>query len=182
MWSRHLMAVAVACGLAVLSGCATIPEDALVLTPDSMERRQLQTRRIEGIDESGLLSASAGVLQDLGFNIDESETRLGVIVASKDRSAVTGGQVLGAVLLALMGAYSDIDKTQKIRVSLVTRPGLSQDREPLPNTQLLRITIQRIVTNTSGMVTRIESIEEPAIYQEFFDKLSKSVFLEVQQI
>jgi hypothetical protein len=52
----------------------------------------------------------------------------------------------------------------------------------LPNTQLLRITIQRIVTNTSGMVTRIESIEEPAIYQEFFDKLSKSVFLEVQQI
>lgn len=176
------MTVAAVCALSAVSGCATIPEDALVLTPDSLERRQLQTRRIDGIDESGLLSASAGVLQDLGFNIDESETRLGVIVASKDRSAVTGGQVLGAVLLALMGAYSDIDKTQKIRVSLVTRPALAQDREPLPNTQLLRITIQRIVTNTSGLVTRIESIEEPEIYQEFFDRLSKSVFLEVQEI
>lgn len=182
MRHRHLMAAVVACGLAASSGCASIPEDALVLTPDSLERRQLQTRRIDGIDESGLLSASAGVLQDLGFNIDESETRLGVIVASKDRSAVTGGQVLGAVLLALMGTYSEIDKTQKIRVSLVTRPGLTQDRQPMPDTQLLRITIQRIVINTGGMVTRIESIEEPEIYQEFFDKLSKSVFLEVQQI
>jgi hypothetical protein len=182
MSSRHWLAVALACGVLALPGCASIPEDALILSPDSMERRQLQTRRIEGIDESGLLSASAGVLQDLGFNIDESETRLGVIVASKDRSAVTGGQVLGAVLLALMGAPTDIDKTQKIRVSLVTRPALAQDRQPLPDTQLLRITIQRIVTNTGGQVTRIESIEEPVIYQEFFDKLSKSVFLEVQEI
>jgi hypothetical protein len=182
MRSRHFMAVAVALSLSTLPGCASIPKDALVLTPDSMERRQLQTRRIDGIDEPGLLSASAGVLQDLGFNIDESETRLGVIVASKDRSAVTGGQVLGAVLLALMGGYPDIDKTQKIRVSLVTRPALAQDGQPLPKTQLLRITIQRIVTNTGGQVTRIESIEEPEIYQEFFDRLSKSVFLEVQQI
>ncbi len=176
------MAVALACSLSALSACASIPEDALVLAPDSLERRQLQTRRIDGIDEAGLLSAAAGVLQDLGFNIDESETRLGVIVASKDRSAVTGGQVLGAVLLALMGAPTDIDKTQKIRVSLVTRPALAQDRLPLADTQLLRITIQRIVTNTGGQVTRIESIEEPQIYREFFDKLSKSVFLEVQEI
>lgn len=176
------MAVAVTCSLFALHGCASIPKDALVLTPDSMERRQLQTRRIDGIEEAGLLSASAGVLQDLGFNIDESETRLGVIVASKDRSAVTGGQVLGAVLLALLGTYSDIDKTQKIRVSLVTRPALGQDGEPLASTQLLRITIQRIVINTGGQVTRVESIEEPEIYQEFFDRLSKSVFLEVQQI
>lgn len=183
MSSRHLTAIVVMCSLAALGGCATIPKDALVLTPDSLERRQLQTRRIEGIDEAKLLSATAGVLQDLGFNLDESETRLGVIVASKDRSAVTGSQVLGAVLVALFGGgYMDVDKSQKIRVSIVTRPALAQDGKPMLETQLLRITIQRIVTNTSGMVTRIESIEEPEIYQEFFEKLSKSVFLEVQQI
>ena len=183
MHSRHLAAIVVVCSLSALGGCATIPKDALVLSPDSLERRQLQTRRIDGIDEGKLLSATAGVLQDLGFNIDESETRLGVIVASKDRSAITGGQVLGAVLLALFGAgYTDVDKSQKIRVSVVTRPALAEGGVPQANTQLIRITIQRIVTNTSGMVTRIESIEKPEIYQEFFDRLSKSVFLEVQQI
>lgn len=182
MRSRYLAPILVACGLAAMSGCATIPEDALVLTPDSLERRQLQTRRIEGISEKDLLGAAAEVLQDLGFNIDESETRLGVIVASKERSAVHGGQVLGAVLLALLGAPTDIDKLQRIRVSLVTRPALAQDGHAMADTELLRITIQRIVTNTGGAVTHVDSIEEPRIYQEFFDKLSKSIFLEVHQI
>lgn len=182
MRSRAWAALIAVSGALASAGCATIPKDALVLTPDSLERRQLQTRRIEGISEKDLLAASTGVLQDLGFNLDESETRLGVIVASKDRSAVTKSQVLGAVLLALLGSYTDVDKTQKIRVSLVTRPALAQDGTALADTQLIRITIQRIVTNTAGLVTRVESIEEPEIYQEFFDKLSKSIFLEVHQL
>lgn len=169
-------------GLLLSSGCATIPDDALVLAPDTLERRQLQTRRIDGISEKKLLNASAGVLQDLGFNIDESETRLGVIVASKDRSAFTPSQLAGAIALALFGANMPIDKTQKIRVSLVTRPALASDGSIRPDSQVLRITIQRMVWNTANQVSRIESIDEPEIYQAFFDKLSKSVFLELQQI
>jgi len=110
--------------------------------------RQLQTRRIDGIGEKDLLYSAAGVLQDVGFNIDESETRLGVIVASKDRSAVTASQVAGAVLLAMLGAYMPADKTHKIRVSLVTRPALASDGTVPPDSQFLRITIQRIVWNT----------------------------------
>ncbi len=182
MQSTYRAPVVAACCAVLASACATIPKDALVLTPDSLERRQLQTRRIDGIGEKKLLSAAAEVLQDLGFNIDESETRLGVIVASKDRSAITGSQVLGSVLLALFGGYQPIDKTQKIRVSLVTRPALADDGSALPDTQLIRITIQRIVTNTAGQVTRIESIEEPEIYLKFFESLSKSIFLEVEQL
>jgi hypothetical protein len=183
MNSRVPAAIALAGALAALGACATIPKDALVLAPESLERRQLQTRRIEGISEAGLLSASAGVLQDLGFNIDESETRLGVIVASKDRSAITGSQVLGTVLLGLVsGYYGDINKTQKIRVSLVTRPAIGQDGEAVADSHLIRITLQRIVRSTSDKVTRIESIEEPDIYQAFFERLSKSVFLEMQEI
>lgn len=170
-----------ACLLAV-GGCAGIPEDALVLSPDSLERRHLQTRRLDGISEKTLLSAAAGVLQDLGFSIDESETALGVIVASKDRSAVTKSQVAGAVLLALLGGYTPIDKTQKIRVSLVSRPVIADGGGGVTDSQYIRITIQRLVWNSEGQLTRIESIEEPEIYLEFFDKLSKSVFLETQQI
>jgi hypothetical protein len=172
----------VALGLAVLGGCATIPQDALQLAPDSLERRQMQTRRIDGIDEKRLLAAAAGVLQDLGFNIDESETKLGVIVASKDRSAFTASQVVAAIALGMLGAPTSIDKTQKIRVSLVTRPALAADGTPRPDSHLIRITIQRVVRNTGDQITRIESIEEPKIYREFFERLSKSIFLEVQAI
>lgn len=175
------MAMGALC-LATLAGCASIPDDALALSPDSLERRQLQTRRIDGIDEKKLLAAAAGVLQDLGFNIDESETRLGVIVASKDRSALTGTQIAGAIVAAMFGIATPIDKTQNIRVSLVTRPAVSSDGVPLGDSHLLRITIQRIVRDVNGQISRIESIEEPNVYQAFFDRLSKSIFLEVQGI
>lgn len=182
MAKHRIATVLVALCLVAASGCATIPKDALVLAPDSLERRQLQTRRIDGVSEKDLLSAAAGVLQDLGFNIDESETRLGVIVASKDRSAFTATQLAGAIALAVFGVSTSIDKTQKIRVSLVTRPALAADGSPRPDSQLLRITIQRMVWNTANQITRIESIEEPEIYRAFFERLSKSVFLEVQEI
>ena len=168
----------------LLQGCATgIPKDALTITPDTLERRQLQTRRFEGTDEKKILAASAGVLQDLGFNLDESETQLGVIVASKDRSAVTGGQVLGAILLAaLSGTYVPTDKTQKIRVSLIVRPTDLKVPSKDSSSFNVRVTVQRIVWNDQGQVTRTEAIDEAAIYQEFFAKLSKSLFLEANQI
>ena len=65
-------------------GCATkIPPEALVWTQETLEERQLQTRRFDTSDETMVLQSVAGLLQDLGFNIDESETKLGIIVASK---------------------------------------------------------------------------------------------------
>jgi len=62
-----------------------------------------------------ILSAVAAVLQDLGFNLDESETKLGVVVASKDRDAVEAGQVVGAIVMAaLFGANAaTFDKNRK---------------------------------------------------------------------
>lgn len=182
MWTRAPAIAVAAIAILFVSGCATIPKDALVLSPESMQLRQLQTRRIDGISEKALLTAAAGVVQDLGFNIDESETKLGVIVASKDRSAFNAAQMTGAVVAALFGVYTPVDKTQKIRASIVTRPALASDGVPMPDSQLIRITIQRVVWNTANQVSRIEAIEEPLIYQEFFEKLSKSIFLEVQQI
>lgn len=168
---------ALAIGLA--AACATVPKDALRLEPDSMEKRQLQTRRFDGIAEPDLLAASAGVLQDLGFNLDESESRLGLIVASKQRSAVEPGQVTGAMLLALLGVTPVWDRTQRIRVCLVARPASD---DPANRSFLVRVTFQRMVWDTSNNVSRVEAIEEAEIYQQFFDKLAESVFLEAQKI
>lgn len=154
----------------------TIPKEALQLKPESMQLRQLQTRSFETKNEKKLLTAGAAVLQDLGYNIDESETRLGVIVGSKDRDATEAGQVAGAILMAAMfGVNAPIDKNQKIRASLITRPSGKKKTN-------LRVTFQRVIWNTQGQISRTESIEDPAIYQEFYSRLSKSVFLEAHQI
>jgi len=164
-------------GILLLTGCQTIPKDALSLSPESLVQRQVQTKKYETGDEAKVLAACAGLLQDLGFNLDESETRLGVISASKMRSAVSAGQITAAILLALLGAPMPTDKEQKMRASVITRP-VGEHGEYMA----VRVTFQRIVWNTQGQITTSESLADPKIYQEFFDKLSKSIFLEAQAI
>lgn len=167
----------------VFVSCAQkIPKEALKLSPESLENRQIQTRRYD-TDEKTIQRASAAVLQDLGFTIDESETDLGVIACSKLRDATSVGQIVGAVMVAiLIGAYYSTDKEQLIRVSLITNPITIDEKDKSKCRTAVRVTFQRIVTNTQNIVTRRERINELEIYQEFFEKLSQSVFLEAQEI
>ena len=165
--------------LALLSGgCAPSgpPDKVLSSEQATLSLRQLQTRRFDDSDEAKILVAGAGVLQDLGFTLEESETKLGVIVASKNRDATDGGQIAGQIALAiLLGVQTSVDKEQKIRVSLVS----NVVNEKSTN---VRVTFQRIVWNDQGKISRVESIEDAEIYQEFFDKLSKAVFLTANAI
>ena len=162
----------------IIAGCQTIPKDALSLSPESLAQRQLQTRKYETIDEAKILSACVSLLQDMGFNLDESETNLGVITSSKMRSAVNPAQQVAMVMVAILGGgYMPTDKVQKMRASVVTRP-VGEKGEYIA----VRVTFQRIVWNTQNQVTASESLTDPKIYQEFFDKLSKSIFLEAQEI
>jgi hypothetical protein len=181
------------CGLALIS--ATVVAVAACQTPASIEQqtaaltlstkslavRQVQSRRFETQNERLLLSACAGVLQDLGFTIDESAPKMGLIVASKDRDAIeadqVAGQILLAALIAALGGQPDPvwERNQKIRISVVAKP--------LPSgSELVRVTFQRVIWNTKDQISRVESIDDPIIYQQFFDKLAQAVFLEAHQI
>jgi hypothetical protein len=161
----------------MVAGCeASIPKEALQLTPDSLARRQVQTRVFETTNEAELLAASAHLLQDLGFNLDESEVELGVVVASKDRDATEAGQVAASILLALLGVAMPWDDEQKIRASIITRE--LKER----NGYAVRLTMQRIVWNTQNQISKTEPLDDPKMYQEFFAKLSKAIFLEAQEL
>ncbi len=175
----------------IMGGCgSSLPKHLLRLTPDTLQNRVLQTRKYEGISEADLLSASTGVIQDLGFIIDESEINLGLIVGSKNRDAPPDAtqrvvQVLGtiaAIMAALGGAENvdvpAVDDYQKLWASVVIRP-TPEDND---KTHYVRVTFQRIVWNDKDEIDRMQSLDEPEMYQKFFDLLSKSVFLEGQKI
>ena len=159
----------------------TIIKDALTLSPDSLRDRQQQTRIFESADERELLTASAAVLQDLGYTIDETEVRVGVIVCSRDRDVTETVEVVLAtaleILSLLAGSPTSVpyDQTQKILASLVTS-SVSNRRTAV------RITFQHIVWNSDGYITKNEQINDPQIYQVFFARLSKSVFLVAHEI
>lgn len=165
--------------LLTLSACQTAPpERPMQLPAASLDVRQLQTRRFAAIDESQLLAASAGVLQDLGFNLDESETELGLIVASKRQSASNEGV---EEFMQLLKIFADVeitvDRDQRIRASLVSSPVPNKDDE-----FYIRVTFQRIVWDTENGISKRQTLGDPMLYQEFFDRLSKSVFLEAQSL
>ncbi len=172
-YSRVLMVISIV----MMGGCVTIPPDALKLSPSSLADRQIQTRIYEDVTEAQILSASVGIIQDLGAKITETETDLGLIVGEKFRDATDPGQVVGAIVLALIGGSAVWDKTQKIKFSLVTSPASS---EPDSKRWVVRLTIQRIVWNTQNQVSRREAVKDVEIFQGFFEKLDKSLFLEKQ--
>jgi hypothetical protein len=159
----------------VLPGCALEPPR---LVPVDLTERRLQTRRFETRDEQTLIRASAAVLQDLGFILDSDETDLGVLVGSKNRTAVEVQQeIVAFIALILTGASVPTDRDQKISVSLVTRPA-----PPGGVSTLVRVTFHRTVWNDKGMVTRMEQLDEPHFYLEFFTLLSKAVDLEAHDV
>jgi hypothetical protein len=155
---------------------------ALTLSAESLAERQLQVRRFDTSDEMVLLAAAAGVMQDLGFTIEETTSKAGLVSGSKDRDATEAGEVAGqlvfAVLIAALGGQPDPtwDHVQKIRISVATR--LSADR----TATIARVTFQRVVWNTKHQISKLETLDAPLMYQSFFDKLSQSVFLEAHQI
>ncbi len=166
----------VAC--AMLAGCNSLPDDAFKLPPTSLQDRQIQSRKFETPDDAMLLQAGAGVLQDLGYAIDESNVQLGVLTASKRIDAKDPAQMATAILLGVLtGTPTPIDDEQTVRVCLVMQRSLEN-----PAMSVARITIQRVIIDTQGRITRAEAIDEPEIYQAFFDKLSKATFLEANEI
>ncbi|MGD9056233.1 MAG: hypothetical protein PVG40_06875 [Desulfobacterales bacterium] len=152
-----------------------VPREALMFTPESLADRQLQTRVFETDNEGKLLEASAAVLQDLGFTIDESEVKCGVIVCSKDRNVTEFYDVGLSIIASLFFIDYEYATRQKVLASLVTRP-LEEDRIAV------RITFQHLVWDTKKELIKNERVNEAKIYQEFFSKLSKSVFLTAHEI
>lgn len=116
------------------------------------------------------------ILQDLGFTLDESETKLGLLTASKDREAGSAGEKIGVFVLAvLFGTPMIYDTNQKIYVTLVSTKSHNGDGYNV------RIEFARIIWD-SAKNARIEKIQDKEIYKDFFDKLSQSVFLTANNI
>lgn len=150
--------------------------------PDSaVKLRSMETRRYDNVDNATALAASTQALQDLGFVISESSLEVGVLVGSKNRDAVEAGEVAAQVALtialAMLGSYHNPtwDEKQTIHVTLVAIPVENSKQMDI------RANFARKVVRSDG-TARVELILEPEIYQQFFEKISTSVFLEGHEI
>ena len=84
-------------------------------------------------------------------------------------------QCVFTLLLACTGnRYGAIDDVQDIRLTVISRPR--------NDNVSVRVTIQRIIWDKEGRLSDQETVTDAAVYDAFFAKLSKSVFLEQEGV
>jgi hypothetical protein len=183
---RRLLPGAIILGACVV-GCAGVPEEAYRLPPSSQSVREAQTRTFEVPDEANILQVSVALMQDMEYNFDTIEYPLGVLTASKvvdADSAVQKASLVTAdiamVILSILtgtsvggGAYAGADDEIRLTATLVVLPSLENKGQ-----YTARITIRSELIDKTGRVKKVHMIENPVVYQEIFEKLSKSLFLE----
>ena len=170
--------------ISVLGACATsIPEPALRLSESTLEVRSVQTRTLAAPSEIDILRATIAVLQDMEFNIDRIEKPLGVITASKVTDADSQTEKTRLFFLDLLcglgasggcDAMSTANDDQHITLTMVVLPSLARDAE-----YSTRITIQRVIYDKMGRIKVLERIGDAETYQQIFDNLRKSLFIQV---
>jgi len=121
------------------------------------------------------------------YNVDAIEYPLGVLSASKvvdaDSALQKAGAVAADVALAILSiisgsspggsVYAGTDDEIRLKITLVVLPSMAREGQ-----HTARITIQRILIDKSERVKEVGVIEDPLVYQEVFQKLSKSLLLE----
>ncbi len=175
--------------IGLLSGCAStdIPEDALRLPESTLDVRSIQTRTFAAPSEITILAATIALLQDMEYNIDRIEKPLGVITASKVSDADSEAEktrlfmldllcVIGSMGSSSCGALSTAQDEQHITLTMVVLPSLARSDE-----YVTRITVQRVIFDKEDRIKVLERIDDPVIYQQIFDNLSKALFIQVNE-
>lgn len=160
----------------LLSGCVKVPDDLMQPDVAVLKIRNAQSRTFNAKSDRLLLQASVSVLQDMGYIIKESSSEYGVLTAVKEASAVSVGQMVGAVALAVLGGNAHpIDRTQYITATLVVLNKNEEDKA------VVRTTFQRVVRRTDNSCYA-ETVTDQSVYREFYEKLDKALFLEINNL
>lgn len=70
-------------GLLILGGCAATTPMNITGAGTQLETRQIQTREYDTLDKAMTMRSVVATLQDLGFTIDQADTELGTITATR---------------------------------------------------------------------------------------------------
>jgi len=170
--------------MTLLCGCATpVPGSALRLPESTLDVRSIQTRTLTAPSEIDILTATVALMQDMEFSIERIEKPLGVITASKITDADSKGQKTGLIFLDLLcaasgssgcNASSTASDNQHTTLTMVVLPSLARRGE-----YTVRITLQRVIFDKMGRIKVLERLDDAETYQQIFDNLRKSLFIQV---
>jgi hypothetical protein len=162
---RPNLLVCFCCLFSALGGCATLPSSEAFFDPVTLEQRQVQTRLYESSDNTRVLQASIALLLDNGFQINQAENRLGWVHAYKVVRSKKGEDEIFSSWIGVFYA------------TVVTGTAHEQ-----PDVTRVRVTLHGANFGKPQATGDFHLVVTPEIYQEFFNRLSKALFLDGRRI
>jgi hypothetical protein len=156
--------------VSVLSGCSSIPKDAFLLTPSTLEDRRLESRIFATKDENALLKNGAVILENMGYTTDLVNSDAGLITATKDESS---NGTVAMFMTVLSAGLASTGKEQTTKATFTTIASNSKN-----DAYITRLTLQRMVLNSDGEATTVEPIKDKEVYKIFYQRLEASTFIE----
>ena len=172
----------------------TVPlamEPLFQLNPTSAEDLSTQTRHFSTADRETVFFAAASVLQDMGFKVAGGERQFGFLAGEKTTDvpgagvahAVAEAALVTVTVLLSIAVGEDLvtdlpeQVAQRIHVSLLVSASGDDDG----GVTEVRVSLDRdMIYDHGGIIP--DHTELPLVYQEFFAKLSRSVYLEEEQL
>jgi ribosomal protein S8 len=137
-----------------------------------LEMRQMQTREFETSETTMVLQAMLNVLQDEGYIVQQVNSDIGFFNATKVMDTEdTFAKTWGTFWWGPSGQWIEntvIDCTANV----------SQFGEKTR----VRTNFQLKQMNNKGGVDKVQTMDDPKFYQDFFTKVDKGIFLEKEQI
>lgn len=190
----------------VLVGCATVVDGTNSPQISQLQLRALQSRSYEGSDEATVIKTLLNVLQDEGFLVHYGDMALGLLNANKTLDSASVNQYpvsLGSGQyhpggLGIKPDYSYYSNTQPEKFTLgeVNPPSgpfaTSSDNNLIRSIDAtvnvskfgdkvkVRVSFQRKLLNMGGLVLDLSPLVSPKLYQEFFAKVDKGLFIQKQ--
>ncbi len=166
--------------LAPLAACASGGPQSLV-PGSSLETRALQTRSYPASDTKSVMKAVLATLQDDGFLVRSADTELGLITATKEGVRPVGdaarlGRIMFIAVTYGMGALlpGPSSGASVLEATANVTDGGGETR--------LRVSFQLKVLDGNQRLKQVQSLNEPALYQEFFTKIGRSLFLVTEKV
>jgi len=134
-----------------------------------LQVRQMQTRSYDIRDSDRAVKAVLDVLQDEGFIAREVNARVGYVYAVKEVDIEDPEEKFWA------NFWNDRRDARWRKNSIIECAANVTPRTPGVR---VRLTFQIKVVDNHGEVQSIETVREPLVYQDFFTRIDKGIFLE----
>lgn len=167
--------------LLIYSGCGAVDATAGLAgslfkkkpkVRSQLEIRQMQTRDFDTSETTMVLRAMLNVLQDEGYIVEQVNSEVGFFNASKVMDTED-------TLAKTWGTFWWGPSGQWIENSVIDcTTNVSQFGEKTR----VRTNFQLKQMNNKGGVDKVQTMDDPKFYQEFFTKVDKGIFIEKEDI